>query len=260
VTLTPTRLRLRRDGAIARLELHRPEVRNAFDDVMIAELIGVLRDLAADEAMRVLVISAAGDAFCAGADLHWMQKTRDFSYRENLDDALALADMLYRLYSFPHPTVARVHGAVVGGGNGIVAAADIAIAADDAFFGLSEVRLGLMPSVIGPYVVKKVGEGAARRLFLTGERFNAARARELGYISEVVLPGVERVVETLLQGGPVAQRFAKELLESLGELSLEEARSHTAELIARMRVGDEAQEGMAAFLEKRRPRWTRGPR
>lgn len=258
----PSRLRLRKEGPVARLSLHRPEVRNAFDDVMIRELTEAFRELADDPAIRVLVLSGDGDAFCAGADLRWMQKTRDYTYRQNLDDALALSEMLYHLYSFPRPTVARVHGAVVGGGNGIVSACDISIASTDAFFSLSEVRLGLMPSAIGPYIVKKIGEGAARVLFLTGDRIDAARAFQLGYVSEIANPGdldaaVDRVVTTLLAGGPAAQKSAKELLEGLAEMSLEEAKTHTAELIARMRVGEEAQEGMAAFLEKRRPRWSR---
>lgn len=255
-----TTIRAERDGAVGRLTLDRPDVRNAFDDVMVRELAEALAGFAADPAIRVVVLAGAGDAFCAGADLHWMRRMRDAGYDENLADASALAGLLYQLYSLPQPTVARVHGAVVGGGNGLVAACDIAVASSDALFGLSEVRLGLVPAVIGPYVLRRIGEGAARRLFLTSERIGAARARELGLVAAVAEPSgldaaVAAEVERLLAGAPGAQRQCKDLLEGLGALTLEESREYTAEMIARMRVGPEAQEGMTAFLEKRKPAW-----
>lgn len=255
-----TTIRSVRDGAVVRLTLDRPDVRNAFDEVLIRELAEALAELADDGSARVVVLAGSGEAFCAGADLHWMRRMRDATYEENLADASALAHLLYRLYSLPQPTVARVHGAVIGGGNGLVAACDIAVASSDAVFGLSEVRLGLVPAVIGPYVVRRIGEGEARRLFLTGERVGAERAREMGLVSAVVEPGrldegVEAQVKLLLAGAPGAQRRCKELLEGLSALTLEEASEYTAEMIARMRAGPEAQEGMSAFLEKRKPRW-----
>jgi methylglutaconyl-CoA hydratase len=248
------------DGRVARATLDRPNVRNAFNEVLIRELNELLVSVEEEGEARALVLTGRGKAFCAGADLHWMGKMRDFTYEENLEDSLELARLMRRLYTFPVPTIAAVNGASIGGGNGLVAACDIVISADTAVFSLSEVKLGLVPSCIGPYVIKRIGERAARELFLTGERITAERAREVGLVNEVVKPGdlesrVEEILSRLLTSGPEALKHAKELIENVPGMSLDEAERYTAEMIAKLRVSPEAQEGMAAFFERRKPGW-----
>ena len=253
-------IKVEREGGLVRLVLNRPEVRNAFNEVMIREATEALMEIARDETARVLVITGEGKAFCAGADLHWMKKVKDFSYEENVQDSVDLADLFYRLYTLPIPTIARVNGATIGGGNGWVGSCDMAIASTEATFGLSEVKIGLIPACIGPYVLKKVGESGVRALFLTGERFDGVRAKELGLVNDAVPPAeldarVDKLVRTLLSSGKVALKACKDLIEELGHITLEEAKQYTAESLARLRVGDEAQEGMTAFFEKRKPKW-----
>ncbi|MEN8149216.1 MAG: enoyl-CoA hydratase-related protein [Planctomycetota bacterium] len=257
-------IRFEMDGRTARVTLARPAVRNAFNEVLIAELLRVLdeiENLEVDgETARVLVLTGEGTAFCAGADLGWMGKMRDYSFTENLADSLELAKLMRRIYEYPLPTIAMVNGATIGGGNGLVAACDIAVAADTAVFSLSEVKIGLVPACIGPYVIKRIGERAARELFLTGERIDAARARAEGLVNEVAAPAdlaerVNRYVKLLLSSGPAALGVSKELIRNVPGMDLSEAGPYTAKMIAKLRISDEAQEGMAAFFEKRRPRW-----
>ena len=253
-------IKAERDGPVLRVALARPEVRNAFNEVLIEEMNALLRDVAGEGAARVLVLTGQGTAFCAGADLHWMGRMRGFSYEENLADALPLAELMRRLHDLPIPTIAAVNGAAIGGGNGLVAACDIAIASHRAEFSLSEVKIGLVPACIGPYVIRRVGEAHARELFLTGRRISADRAVEVGLVNEAVshhLLGrrVEEYVDDLLSSGPEALKTAKELIDRVPSMDLDEAGPYTAEMIARLRVADEAQEGMTAFFEKRKPSW-----
>jgi methylglutaconyl-CoA hydratase len=256
----PNTIRLLCEGNVARLVLARPGVRNAFDETMIAELRDALRRIEADRSARVLLLEAEGTVFCAGADLNWMKRSAQFTAEENLQDALALADLLDALDRLPQPTVARVQGPALGGGVGVVAACDIVVAAEDAFFALSEVRLGLAPAVISPYVARRIGSGPARHLFLTAERIPARRALELGLVSRVVAAGdldteVEDLLKTLLQGGPRAQAACKELIRVAPSLTGEERDRFTAQMISDLRAGEEGQEGLRAFLERRSPAW-----
>ena len=242
------------------VSLDRPDVRNAFNEVMIRELLDVLARVKDDGDIRLLVLTGNGKAFCAGADLHWMKKMKDFTLEENYKDALELAQLMYNLYMLPKPTIARVNGASIGGSNGLVAACDIVIASHRAEFSLSEVKIGLVPACIGPYLMKKVGERSCRELFTTGERISADEARRLGLVNDVVTHAnltrrVEEYAANLLTSGPHALAVAKELIGNLAEMPLEEAKEYTAKVIAELRCGDEAQEGMTAFLEKRRPDW-----
>jgi methylglutaconyl-CoA hydratase len=258
---TYTTIELTRDGPVGRIWLARPDVRNAFNAVMIGELRQALRALAGDAAVRIIVLSGKGSAFCAGADLAWMREVVRFSYEQNLQESLDLAECLYDVYSVPKPTIARVNGPAIGGGTGFVSACDIAVASTDARFGLSEVKIGVVPAAISPYVVRRIGESRARQYFLTGERFDARRALEIGLVNIAVEPGdldrkVEELVSSLLSSGPEALAKAKELLTRVPGMSFAEAKRFTAEMIAGLRVSAEAQEGMAAFLEKRKPKWS----
>jgi methylglutaconyl-CoA hydratase len=245
---------------VAWVALNRPDVRNAFNEVMIEDLIKVLDQVEKDDSIRVLVLTGNGKAFCAGADLNWMKKMKNFTVEENYQDALRLAELMFKLYNFPKPTIARVNGASIGGSNGLIAACDIAIASHRAEFSLSEVKIGLVPACIGPYLLKKAGEGACRELFLSGERISAEKARALGLVNDVVThvnltKRVEEKISNLLTSGPHALAVSKELLGKISFMPLEEAKDYTARVIAELRAGDEAQEGMTAFLEKRRPGW-----
>lgn len=249
------------DNRIAKVNLARPEVHNAFNEIMIAELSEVFSRISQDSSARVVVLTGNGESFCAGADLNWMKKMINYSYQQNLEDSLKLAELFYLMYSLPKPIIARVNGAAIGGGTGLVAVCDIAIAAEKARFSLSEVKLGLVPACISPYVIRKVGEGRCREFFLTGERLTANRALELGLVNQVVpLEGLDQAVEEkanqLISSGPKAIAMCKELLKNVPGMSFDEAKTYTAEMIASMRIGDEGQEGMNAFLEKRKPKWT----
>ncbi len=248
------------DRRVAWITLNRPDVRNAFDDLMIKELVSALAEIAANPNVRIVVLTGKGKAFCAGADLNWMKRMKQFTYGENLEDALALARLMYNLYHLPKPTIAMVNGASIGGSNGLVAACDLAIASHRAEFSLSEVKIGLVPACIGPYLLRKIGERACRKLFLTGERISADEAKRLGLVSDVVTHThlrrrVEERIESLLTSGPHALAVSKQLISTISEMPLEEARDHTAKVIAELRCGDEAQEGMTAFFEKRKPNW-----
>jgi methylglutaconyl-CoA hydratase len=256
-----TSISLERTGARATITLARPERHNAFDAAMIAELSAAFEQVSNDSAVRVVLLESTGASFCAGADLGWMKASAGFSPEENRRDALALAHLMELVDRCPVPVIALVQGAAYGGGVGLVAACDIAIAAREAIFALSEVRLGLIPAVISPYVVAAIGARACRRYFLTGERFCAEEAHQLGLVHEVVAPEVlletrERFVSMILAGGRRAQGCAKELIRTVAHAECDERlTAWTAEQIAAARASDEGKEGVRAFLEKRPPGW-----
>jgi methylglutaconyl-CoA hydratase len=246
---------------IATLTLSRPERRNAFDDALIAELRGALDRLAADGAVRAVVLTGAGSAFSAGADLNWMRRVAGYGEAENRADAMALAHMLRRLDQLPKPTIARVNGAAIAGGVGLVCCCDMAVAAESAVFAVAETRLGLIPATIGPYVVAAIGTRAARRYFLTGESFPAADALRLGLVHAVIADAeldaaIERIVTALLAGAPLAQARAKRLVGEVASRPVtDDLMEFTARAIAEARASAEGREGLAAFLEKRKPQW-----
>lgn len=244
-------LRVERDGEILRVTLARPEQRNAFDAALITALAEAFVDVGR---ARAVVLAGEGPSFCAGADVEWMRASVGLSYDENVADALALRRMLEAIDRCPAPVVARVHGHALGGGCGLVACSDVAVAADGTEFGFTEAKLGIVPAVISPFALAKVGPSAARRYFLTGERFDAATALRIGLVHEVaedVDAAVDRVVGELLSAGPHAVRAAKRLVL---EAPLDGA--ETARRIAERRASDEGQEGLRAFLERRRPGWS----
>ena len=253
-------------AAVRRIALNRPDVHNAFDDGLIAELTAALVDAGRDEAVRAVVLTGMGASFSAGADLNWMRGMASASEEENREDSLRLAALVRTLQFLPKPTVARVNGAAYGGGVGLIAACDIAIGAEGAKFGLTEVKLGLVPAVISPYVVAAIGVRQARRLFLTGEVFDAAEACRIGLLHRVVPAerldeAVDFTLKLLAKSGPQAQREAKQLALRMGGIDAKGAGAidaDNAELIARLRVSAEGQEGLGAFLDKRAPAWIGG--
>lgn len=257
-------LQMHREDGIVTLTLNRPEVHNAFDDHLVCGLTDQLNRLGDDPECRVLVLTGQGASFSAGADLNWMRGMLGASEKANEHDALQLARLLRTLNYLPIPTVARVNGAAIGGGLGLVACCDTAIASDTAVFALSEARLGLAPAIISPYVYRRIGESQARRYFLSGERFDAEHARRIDLVHQVVDPeglddAVHRLCMAIVRGGPRAVAESKKLVfhaaghDADRQLELDQ---ETARLIARLRVSAEGQEGMRAFLDKRRPAWT----
>lgn len=256
-------LRIEQAGPVAWVTLNRPEVHNAFDDRLIAALNDAFTRLGADPLVRVVIIAGAGKSFSAGADLDWMGRMAAYSHEENLADARTAEQMFAALYGCPKVTVARVHGAAFGGGAGLVAACDIAIASESALFSFSEVRLGLVPAIISPYVVEKVGMGCARALFVTGRRFGGVEAARLGLVQEAVpaeglTSAVDRVIQEVLLAGPEAVARTKRLLRETAAQSPAEAAEATVASIAAARVSAEGQEGIRAFREKRQPHWAAG--
>lgn len=248
------------DKLVARVTFNRPEVHNAFNDQMIEELTHVFKDIQKREGVRVVVLTGEGESFSAGADINWMRKVKDYSFEENFKNSLQLADLFYFVYSLPKPTIARVNGTAIGGGTGLVAVCDIAIASSVAKFSFSEVKLGLVPACISPYVIRKCGEGRTREFFLTGQRLSAGKALSAGLVNQVVQPeeldeAVEDLVSQLLSSGPQAIGVCKELLGNVPSLSFQEAKEYTARVLAGLRISDEGQEGTKAFLEKRKPKW-----
>jgi methylglutaconyl-CoA hydratase len=247
--VTEAGLDVRRDGDVLRVTLARPERHNAFDAALIAALAGTFADV---RDARCVVLAGEGRSFCAGADVEWQRASIDLSFDENVEDAMRLYRMLEAIESCPAPVVARIQGFALGGGSGLAACCDIAVAAPDAVFGYSEVRLGIIPAVISPFVIPRIGPGATRRYFLTGERFDAETALRIGLVHEIAedLDGaVNTVVQALLQGGPEAVRAAKQLVR---EQPTGEA---TTQIAARRRTSEEGQDGLRAFLDKRPPRW-----
>jgi methylglutaconyl-CoA hydratase len=242
-------LRVERDGALLRITLARPERHNAFDAALISELTEAFGEIGD---ARVVLISGEGPSFCAGADVEWQRSSIDLTYEENVEDALRLYRMLEAIDGCPTLVVARVHGYALGGGSGLVACTDVAVAAEDAVFGFSEVRLGIIPAVISPFVLDRIGAAAARRFFLTGERFGAGTALRIGLVHDVVLEldqAVDAVVHEALSSGPEAVRAAKRLIRERPQ------GAETAQIAARLRTSDEGQEGLRAFLERRPPAW-----
>jgi methylglutaconyl-CoA hydratase len=252
------------EGGVERLTLNRPDVRNAFNEHVIAELTAWAADArarAARHEIRVVVLAGAGKMFCAGADVNWMAKTVDYSRDDNARDAMAMSQMFAAIDSLPVPVIGRVQGAALGGGAGLAAVCDIVVSAEDAVFGFTEVRLGILPAVISPFVLAKIGRSAARELFLTGARFPAARAREIGLV-HVVVPAdeldsaVDRCVQEFENTGPEAVAAAKALIPKVWGQPLDAVMSITADAIAERRISAEGQEGLRAFLEKRPAEWS----
>ena len=255
-------LAIERQGPVGLLTMNRPERHNAFDDVLIGQLTEAFRSMEAEDGIRVIVLSGAGKSFSAGADLNWMKRMAGFSIEENRRDAMGLAALMRTIAHMRKPTVARIQGAAYGGGVGLVACCDIAVATQSATFSLSEARLGLIPAVISPYVVAAIGERAARRYFLTAERFEAAEAWRLGLIHEITPDETTldeklgEIVDALIACSPAAQREAKDLIRAVaGRPVTSELIQDTAERIAKVRASPEGREGVAAFLEKRRASW-----
>jgi methylglutaconyl-CoA hydratase len=256
-----TALQITHTGAVARITLSRPEVRNAFNDEVIAELTQAFTALGQDAQVRAIVLAAEGPAFCAGADLNWMRRMADYTRAENLADAGCLAEMLRTIHSCLKPTIARVQGDVFAGGMGLVAACDMAVSVDTATYCLSEVKLGLIPATISPYVIRAMGTRAAQRYFLTAERFNAAEAHRIGFVHEVVPADqldakVDELTQALVTASPNALRACKMLVNEVAGRDIDAALiAQTVEGIADIRSSKEGKEGVQSFLQKRKPNW-----
>ena len=256
-----TTLDVQRQGHVARVFLNRPEVRNAFNDGVIAELTATFAALGADPTLRAIVLGGHGKAFCAGADLNWMKAMAGYDWDQNRADAQALADMLWTVWQCPVPVVGRIHGDCYAGGMGLAAVCDILVAGDGVEFCLSEARLGLLPGTISPYVIRAMGEQVARRYFVTAERFTAAQALAMGFVHEVCAADaldakVDELVGTLVANGPMATRACKRLVQDVAGRAIDEAlRAETARRIADIRASDEGKEGLQSFLGKRPPAW-----
>jgi len=258
---TYSTLQLSLDGPVARIWLDRPELRNAFDEVVISELRDAFAEANAASQVRVIILGANGPAFCAGANLNWMRRAADFTHEENLEDANGLATMLRAIHESPKPVIARVQGDVYAGGMGLVAACDVAVSADSAWYCLSEVRIGLIPATISPYVLRAMGTRAAQRYFLTAERFTAAEAHRIGLVHEVVAADaldakVAELVKAFTSASPAAVRACKKLIADVAGREIDDALvATTVRGIADIRASDEGREGVQAFLQKRRPSW-----
>ena len=250
------------EGGNASVRLARPQVRNAFNAEVIAALTSAFEHLGSDPAVRSIVLSGEGAAFCGGADVNWLRASLALTHTENVAEASAMSDMFRTIDRCGKPVVARVHGAALGGGAGLAAVCDIVVAAEGTLFGFTEVKLGIIPAVISPFVVAKIGASNARALFLTGERFDARRAQAIGLVHEIVAPGdldaaVERVLSELRSAGPQAVAAAKQMIFDVRGAGYDESRTLTAEAIARQRTSAEGQEGLLAFLERRKASWLR---
>ena len=254
-------LEIETQGKVATIWMNRPDVHNAFDEALIKELTAACQALDGDDAVRVVILAGRGKSFSAGADLNWMKRAANNSVEENMTDARALASMLRTLAEMKKPTIARVHGAALGGGTGLTAACDIAVASTKAIFATSEVKFGIIPSAISPYVVRAIGARQAYRYFQSAERIDASRARELGLVHEAVEPEaldakVQEIVAALIQGGPLSQAAAKDLIRAVDNQPINDTLvEDTAHRIAYLRATPEAKDGIAAFLDKRQPGW-----
>ena len=258
---TYTKLTLRIDAAVAHIGLDQPDTRNAFDDVVIAELTQAFTEAGALPQVRAIVLGASGPAFCAGANLHWMRRMADYTREENLADAGKLATMLRTIAECPKPTIARVQGDVYAGGMGLVAACDMAVSVDTAWYCLSEVKIGLIPATISPYVIRAMGTRAAQRYFLTAERFTAAEAHRIGFVHEMVAADaldakVDELLKALTSASPAAVAACKILVADVAGREIDDALiAHTVDGIADIRASAEGREGVQAFLNKRKPAW-----
>ena len=253
-------VKIQQDGPVARVSFCRPEIHNAFNDSLIYEMTDLFSSLKQDGDLRVIVLTGEGKSFCAGADLNWMRRVKDYSFEKNLEESMALAKLFWLIYSMPLPVIGRINGAAIGGGTGFVAVCDIAVAAESAKFSFSEVKIGVVPACIGPYVIRKIGEGKAREFFISGERLTAAEAYRIGlvnryYPDDKLDEEIEALIKTILSSGPNAIKMAKELISNVPLMTPDQFRPYTAEMIARLRKSDEGQEGMDAFLNKRKPNW-----
>ena len=254
-------IEIEQEGSVCVIWLNRPEVHNAFDETMIEEIKHFFIKVSTLSEVRVVVLRGRGKSFCAGADLNWMRNVSQYSFKENLKESGNLSECFYAIYTCKKPTIAVVHGAAMGGANGLLAACDMVLAHVDTVFSLSEVKIGVVPACISPYIIKRIGESRSRELMLTGQRFKGAKAEQLGMVnyalSELDLEiKLMELTELLLSSGPNAVSQCKVLIERVtNQLTLEEAKEYTAEMIARIRMSEEGQEGMAAFLEKRKPKW-----
>ena len=256
-------LRLERDGPVRRVVLNRPGVRNAFDDEMIRELTAVFAALSSDAGARVVVLAGEGRTFCAGADVNWMRRAASYSREENLEDARRMAKMLRTIDTCSKPVVGQIRGAAIGGGVGLAAVCDIVVASDNTVFSLAEVKLGILPAAISPYVLRAIGPRQARDCFLTGEKFGADEARRIGLVHRVVADGdlekaVSEKITSLLTSGPEAVAAAKRLIGAVAGKDIDEAFAETSQAIAERRASEEGREGLSAFLEKRKPSWSAG--
>jgi methylglutaconyl-CoA hydratase len=256
-------IKLETGNGVATILLNRPDIRNAFNEVMIAELTDAFRVAGKMEDVRVIILRGEGKSFCAGADLNWMRDVSNYSYEQNYAESYRLSECFYAIYSSPKPTIAVVHGAAIGGANGLLAACDIAVCDNETVFSLSEVKIGIVPACISPYVIKRVGEYGARELMLTGRRINGTEAENYNLVNKS-LPAdqvenyIDQMVQMLLTSGPAAISQCKKLIDNVvNHIDLEEALTYTAKMIAEIRASEEGQEGMAAFLEKRKPNWVK---
>jgi len=246
---------------IATVSINRPALHNAFNDVVIAELTEAFTACGQSEDVRVVVLASEGKSFCAGADINWMKRMVEYSFEENVTDANAMALMLRKIRECPKPVIARVHGACIGGGVGLAAACDIAVATDHAFFCLSEVKLGILPAVISPFVMEKLGPGQTRRYGLTAERFDAETAKQLGLIQETFddADGMDawilEIAQVLINNGPTALALCKRTLSDVANLPWDNVQALTSRRISAQRVSEEGQDGLKSFLEKRKPNW-----
>lgn len=253
-------LHLDKDGAVAQITLDRATVRNAIDETMIGELGDVTKSLGSDDSVRIVVLTGAGDVFSAGADLNWMKKVAQYSFDENVNDALVFARMMEGFYRLPKATIARVKGPCLGGGVGLVSVCDVAVATREAKFALREILLGIAPAMISPYVLRKIGESQAHDYFLTGRTFDAERAREIGLINEVVEEElldaeIDVWIQRFLHAGPKAIAATKELINKVSWSAIADVQDYTARTIAGLRGSPEGKEGFAAFFEKRKANW-----
>lgn len=260
MTAVPNILYKAEDG-IATISLNRPDVHNAFNEIVIGELTDLFEKAGADKKVRVVILRGNGKSFSAGGDLHWMRRMADYNYQQNVNDAARLGTLLKTINDAPKPTIALVQGNAFGGGVGLAACCDIVIAEETAQFCLSEVRIGLIPSIIAPYVINAMGERMARRYFLTAERFGAGTAKEIGFIHETCAPGqlqdaAQKIIDAIFEGAPQAQARGKKLILSIAGRPIDDNLiRHTVEQIAEARASDEGKEGLSAFLNKTEPAW-----